>query len=69
MASGMNGLVQEAQCESLMPRQVTVRENLENKRDKLRTSLADVDAALDALDANPEVSKVLELLARAGARL
>jgi len=65
----MNGLVQEAQCESLMPRQVTVRENLENKRDKLRTSLADVDAALDALDANPEVSKVLELLARAGARL
>jgi len=65
----MNGLVQEAQCERLMPRQVTVRENLENKRDKLRTSLADVDAALDALDANPEVSKVLELLARAGARL
>lgn len=69
MASGMNGLVQAERCDSLMPRQVTVRENLENKRDMLRTSLADVDAALDALDANPEVSKVLELLARAGARL
>ena len=69
MASGMGGLVQAAQCESLMPRQVTVRENLENKRDVLRTALADVDAALEALDANPEVSKVLELLAKAGARL
>jgi hypothetical protein len=48
---------------------ITMRENLENKRDMLRTDLADVDAALEALDANPEVSKVLELLAKAGARL
>ena len=66
MASGM---VQTMQCESLEPRQITMRENLENKRDMLRTDLADVDAALEALDANPEVSKVLELLAKAGARL
>jgi len=62
------GLV-SAQCEQLMPRQMTVRENLQNKKDTLTAALADVDAALEALDANPEVSKVLELLAKAGARL
>jgi len=62
------GLV-ETQCEQLMPRQMTVRENLQNKKDALTAALAHVDAALEALDANPEVSKVLELLAKAGARL
>jgi len=46
-----------------------VREALESKKNQLTTALADVDAAIAALDANPEVSKVLEVLARAGARL
>ena len=51
------------------PRRMTVRENLQNKKDTLTKALADVQAAIEALDANPEVSKVLELLARAGTRL
>ena len=67
MASGTGGLVMAEQC--VMPRQTSVRENLKNKKDELTTALADVQAAIDALDANPEVSKVLELLARAGTRL
>jgi vacuolar-type H+-ATPase subunit E/Vma4 len=50
-------------------RRPTVRDALENKKQSMTEALADVQAAIDALDANPEVSKVLELLARAGTRL
>ena len=53
-------------CEARKP---TVREVLEGKRRTLTAQLCDVNAAIEALDAAPEVSKVLELLARAGARL
>ena len=63
------GRTMDAPCESLSPRKISVRENLQNRKDALTAALADVQAAIDALDANPEVSNVLELLARAGARL
>ena len=50
-------------------RRPSVRETLQNKADDLTKKLADVQAAIAALDANPDVCKVLELLARAGTRL
>ena len=56
----------QACCE---PRRTSVHETLQNKKETLTRALADVQAAIDALDANPEVSKVLELLARAGTRM
>lgn len=56
----------DCDCEQ---RRATVRENLQNRLGVLTKSLADVQAAIAALDANPEVGKVLELLTRAGARL
>ncbi len=70
MAANM-GLVSgpQQECMSLMPQRVSVRDNLQNKKETLVSALADVQAAIDALDANPEMSNVLELLARAGARL
>ena len=58
-----------AECCDMEARRSTVREALENKKQSMTKALADVQAAIDALDANPEVSKVLELLARAGTRL
>ena len=67
MANVMGGSGMSEQC--VMPRQMSVRENLQNKKDTLTAALSDVQAALDALDAYPVVSKVLELLAKAGARL
>lgn len=51
------------------PRKTTVREVLQYKKDRLTKELSDAQAAIDALDANPEVCKVLELLARTGTRL
>lgn len=65
MASG----TLQAECCDVACRRPSVREALETKKNQLTTALADVDAAIAALDANPEVSKVLEVLARAGARL
>jgi len=70
MAADM-GLVRgpQQECMSIMPQRVSVRDNLQNKKDALVSALADVQEAIDAMDANPEVSNVLELLTRAGARL
>ena len=69
MATGTGMVMMSEQVQCLSPKQMSVRENLQNKKDAMTTALADVQAAIDALDANPAVSKVLELLARAGTRL
>ena len=43
----------------------TMRERLEQKRTTLRAALADVDAALDALDKHPDVEAVMDLVQKA----
>lgn len=48
-----------AQCES-----PSVVDTLSRKQKSLQRQLDDVNAALDALRSNPEVTKVLELIAR-----
>ena len=47
----------------------TMMESLQSKKRALTAALADVEAAIFALEVNPEITKVLEILGRAGARL
>jgi hypothetical protein len=47
-------------------RQPSPLENLKQRREYLAQQLADHDAAIAALEANPEVTKVIELLAKVG---
>lgn len=42
----------------------TAREQLATKKKRLTEQLAQVDAALEALDANPEIERVLTLVGR-----
>lgn len=42
-----------------------LREGLKNRRDRLQQQVDEIDAAIKALEANPEVAKVLELVGRA----
>ncbi len=44
----------------------SVTEGLEMKRDRLLSQLAEVQEALDALQANPEIERVLNLVNKAG---
>lgn len=43
----------------------SITDRLNNKKRKLETELAETNAALDALEKNPEVAKVLTLVGRA----
>jgi chaperonin cofactor prefoldin len=47
----------------------TVTDRLVNEKRRLESKLADVNAALDALKANPEVAKVLTLVGKAVGRI
>lgn len=47
-----------------MDRMPTAREQLTSKKRSLEQKLGDVNAALEALDANPEIEKVLTLVGR-----
>lgn len=47
-------------------RQVNITENLELTKARLEANLAKVNAALEGLKANPEVERVLNLVAQAG---
>ena len=42
-----------------------LREGLVNRKQRLESQLNDLKLALDALDKNPEVAKLLELVGRA----
>jgi dienelactone hydrolase len=42
-----------------------LREGLVSRRTRLQSQLKDLDAAIEALDANPEVAKLLELVGKA----
>jgi len=44
------------------PRQMTPRERLEQKKRHLEAELTNVNAALDALTAHPDIEKVFELV-------
>ncbi len=45
-------------------RRPSLQERLENQKADLEANLVRVNAALDALKANPEVTKVLELISK-----
>jgi hypothetical protein len=47
------------------PRKPTQREQLSAKRARLSAQLANVNAALAALDENPQLERFLEVMARA----
>jgi hypothetical protein len=47
----------------------TINDRLVSKKRRLESELADVNAALDALQEHPEVAKVLSLVSKAAGRL
>jgi len=56
------------QCEDISPNQCcspSLLETLKRRQKELASRLDDVTAAVNALETNPEISKVLELVARA----
>lgn len=52
-------------CEDLQ-RKLSPLDTLKQHRSRLAQQLADQDAAIEALEANPEILRVLSLLAKAG---
>lgn len=53
---------QKAACEVSAPRMMTPRDRLEQKKRHLEAELTNVNAALDALTAHPDIEKVFELV-------
>lgn len=51
-------------CQTGECRRPSLQERLENQKADLEANLVRVNAALDALKANPEVTKVLELISK-----
>ena len=54
----------KAVCQTGECRRPSLQERLENQKAELEANLVRVNAALDALKANPEVTKVLELISK-----
>lgn len=52
----------DAGCEVSRSRQMTPRDRLEQKKRHLEAELTNVNAALDALTAHPDIEKVFELV-------
>lgn len=50
------------QMADMSPRSMTPRERLEQKKRHLEAELTNVNAALDALTAHPDIEKVFELV-------
>lgn len=60
-----DALQKAANCaEQMTIRRPSVLENLQNQRQQLALRLADVDAAITALEANPGAADVMEALAK-----
>lgn len=57
---------QEAKCPEPygLSRRPSMKENLEHQKSELEARLQRINAALDALNAHPEVMKVLELVSK-----
>ena len=53
-------------CETSRLEEPTVTDNLKMKKANLEKQLADVNAAIDALESNPGVEKVLNLISKTG---
>lgn len=64
-AGGIAATEQIGLAKASQPRQLTVTERLQANRDNLAAHLANVDAALEALKANPEIERVMNLVQRA----
>jgi len=47
----------------------TINDRLQSKKLRLESELADVNSALDALNANPEIARVLTLVSKTVGRL
>lgn len=47
----------------------TINDKLQSKKRRLESELADINAALDALAANPEIARVLTLVGKAVGRI
>ena len=58
----MNMQKEQASMMAGMPKQMTPRERLEQKKRHLEAELTNVNAALDALTAHPDIEKVFELV-------
>lgn len=61
-------MIGEAQCEvtkQAVDVQASINDKLINKKRRLEAELAETNAALEALEQNPEVAKVLTLVGRA----
>lgn len=64
-APGIGGALIGENKNYLEPRKATQREVLTAKKNRLAAQLANVNAALSALDDNPQLEKFLEVMARA----
>lgn len=64
----INAAMQSAEkaCGQTLSRSFLVLDNLKQRREQIAQQLADHDAAIAALEGNPELTKVLELLAKIG---
>ena len=56
---------QECKVESLVPFKPDLIEGLKMRRARVQKQVDEIDEALAALEANPEIAKVLELVGRA----
>lgn len=67
---GIGGLAGAGQAQlekvaaDMAPRQVTILENLRDRRERLSNQLKELDEAIAALQENPEVERVLSLVSR-----
>lgn len=58
-------------CESLIPMKScevvrpNIKDGLVSRRTRLKAQLDDIELAISALEANPEIAKVLELVGKA----
>lgn len=65
MDRALNQLVECGPTQDRAPKRVSMTEGLESRKARLQDQLAEIDAALAALKANPEVEKVLNLVSKA----
>lgn len=55
-------LIPMKMCEPIRP---NIKDGLVSRQTRLKSQLADIEAAIAALEANPEVANVLELVGKA----
>ncbi len=57
-------MMKSEDCE-IVPRRQSLRERLEQKRDRLNKELESVEVAIKKLDQNPEIENTIDVLANA----